>query len=61
MVFRTSFAGRRASATVNVSNVRFVNVTIAGLPLVDAIADQSIFSISDGDSAINVTVDGVLI
>jgi hypothetical protein len=46
------------SPAVNISNVAFVNVTLAGLPLRDAVNDPTIFNISAAGTLFNVTVDG---
>ena len=43
---------------VNITNVAFTNVTIAGLPMLQLVADPSAFNLSSGN-LFNVTVDGV--
>lgn len=47
------------SRTVNISNVAFINVTLAARPLGEIMADPTAFNISAADSIINCTVDGV--
>jgi hypothetical protein len=46
------------SPAINISDVAFRNVTLAGLPLRDVIRDSTVFNISAADTLFNVTIDG---
>jgi hypothetical protein len=62
-----AYAAREAVATraseINISNVRFVNITIGGFGLAEVIREDSMFNLSTDvpGSLVNVTVDGKLV
>jgi hypothetical protein len=47
------------SQTVNITRVRFVNVSFAGIPMGELIYNSDIFTIGPNSSLSDVTIDGV--